>query len=147
MYNLLIIGAAGKTALLEKPGKPLCFRQGMKGQNLGFIISSIRLFFLNEVAKTPLSVDLIYQIRSPLTLVGGFSHYKALGFSAPRSGLPHTVGCPTQWAWDEFSSRMRGQYLLPLCTQTVFHWNALLPSENVFLSLAQSFTRNPFELI
>ncbi len=26
--------------------------------------------------------------------------------------------CPTQWAWDEFSSRMRGQYLLPLCAQT-----------------------------
>ncbi len=39
--------------LLEKPGKPLVFRQGMKGQNLSFIISSIRLFFLNEVAKTP----------------------------------------------------------------------------------------------
>ncbi len=31
--------------LLEKPGKPLVFRQGMKGQNLSFIISSIRLFF------------------------------------------------------------------------------------------------------
>ncbi len=31
--------------LLEKPGKPLVFRQGMKGQNLSFIISSMGLFF------------------------------------------------------------------------------------------------------
>ncbi len=36
---------AAKAALLEKPGKPLYFRQRMKGQNLSFIISSIRLFF------------------------------------------------------------------------------------------------------
>ncbi len=34
-----------RSKLLEKPGKPLVFRQGMKGQNLSFIISSIRLFF------------------------------------------------------------------------------------------------------
>ncbi len=31
--------------LLEKPGKSPCFNWGMKGQNLSFIISSIRLFF------------------------------------------------------------------------------------------------------
>ncbi len=37
--------ATALRGLLEKPGKPLVFRQGMKGQNLSFIISSIRLFF------------------------------------------------------------------------------------------------------
>ncbi len=63
------------TRLLEKPGKLLCFSTphsglGMKGQNPGFIISSIRLFF----KKNPIErFGLICQTRSPLTLGGGVS--------------------------------------------------------------------------
>ncbi len=58
------IQCKSRRLITRKAGKAPVLYQGMKGQNLSFIISSIRLFF----KKNP-----IERSGSPLTLVGGFS--------------------------------------------------------------------------